>query len=298
MAISDYAIPFGLRDIKLIPYTDLTATTLGASLVDLPVSRTLSFSEAEEFQDLRGDDELITSHGSGPSVEWELEAGGISLEALVVMNGGTLTTSGVSPNVIKRYRKRTSDQKPFFAMIGQAISDSGGDLHCVIYRAKVTENIEGEFGDQQFFLTSASGKGFGSRRTGEVGVVYDFVHHETITAIIAPVAGTNEVQTITVTGGPTGGTYTLTYGAQTTGNIAYNASASAVQTALEALSNIAVGDVLCEGGPHPGTPITVEFMGALGAQDVTQMTADDTNLTGGTTPTVTVTTTTPGVAPS
>src|SRR3954465_8763162 len=54
-----------------------------------------------------------------------------------------------------------------------------------------------------------------------------------------PVAGTNEVQTITVTGTPTGGTFTLTYSTQTTAAIAYNATAAAVQTALEALSNIA-----------------------------------------------------------
>lgn len=188
MAISDYAIPFGLRDIKLIPYTDLTAVTLDTDLVDLPVARTLSFTEAEDFEDLRGDDELITSHGSGASVEWELEAGGISLEALVVMNGGTLTESGTTPNIKKVYRKKTGDQKPFFAIVGQSISDSGGDLHCIIYRAKVTDNVEGEFGDQEFFLTKCSGKGFGSRRTApadELGTVYDFVHNETIAAIVA-----------------------------------------------------------------------------------------------------------------
>lgn len=189
MALSEYAIPFGLRDVKLVPYTDLTATELAVTMVDLPVSRTLSFTEAEDFEDLRGDDELITSHGSGASVEWELEAGGISLEAYKVLAGGTLTTSGVTPNVTKTFRKKTTDQKPFFAIIGQSISDSGGDLHTVIYRAKVTDNIEGEFGDQEFFLTSASGKGYGSRRTdpaGELGAVYDFIHHETISAIVIP----------------------------------------------------------------------------------------------------------------
>jgi hypothetical protein len=188
MALSEYAIPFGLRDVKLIPYTDLTAVTLETTLVDLPVSRTLSFTEAEEFEDLRGDDELITSHGSGPNVEWELEAGGISLEALVAMNGGEITTTGTTPDAVKTYRKKTGDQKPFFAIVGQSISDSGGDLHCIIYRAKVTDNIEGEFGDQEFFLTKCSGKGYGSRRTApadELGTVYDFVHHETITTIVA-----------------------------------------------------------------------------------------------------------------
>lgn len=185
------ALPFGIRDIKIVPYTDLTATALGATMVDLPYARTLSFTEAEDFEDLRGDDQLVTSHGSGAWVEWELEGGGISLEALVAMNGGLLTTDGIAPNVVKTYRKMVTDQKPWFALIGQSISDSGGDLHCIIYRARVTDNIEGEFADQSFFMTAASGKGFGSWRTApaeEYGALYDFVNHQTITAIVIPPA--------------------------------------------------------------------------------------------------------------
>lgn len=109
-------------------------------------------------------------------------------------------------------------------------------------------------------------------------------------------AGTDEVQTITVTGTPTGGTYTLTFDGQTTAPIAFDAAAAEVQTALEGLSNIDAGDVVAAGGPHPGTPITVTFHGQYEDEDVAQMTADDSGLTGGTDPTVTVTTTTPGVA--
>lgn len=112
--------------------------------------------------------------------------------------------------------------------------------------------------------------------------------------LTVPAAGTDEVQTVTVTGTPTGGTYTLTFSGQTTSGIAFNAAASAVQSALEALSNIASGDVVCAGGPHPGTPITVTFGGAYDGVDVPQMTASAAGLTGGTSPAVTVSTTTPG----
>jgi hypothetical protein len=109
-----------------------------------------------------------------------------------------------------------------------------------------------------------------------------------------PAAGTDEVQTVTITGSPTGGTYTLTFSGQTTSGIAYDATAGAVQSALVALSNIASGDVVCAGGPHPGTPVTVTFGGAYDGVDVPQMTASAASLTGGTSPAVTVTTTTPG----
>lgn len=103
--------------------------------------------------------------------------------------------------------------------------------------------------------------------------------------------GANEAQTVTITGVPTGGTFTLTYSAQTTAAIAFNAAASAVQTALAALSNVGSANVTVSGSA--GGPYTVTFQGALAATDVAQMTATS-SLTGGTTPAVAVTTATAG----
>lgn len=101
----------------------------------------------------------------------------------------------------------------------------------------------------------------------------------------------NEVQVITITGGPTGGTFTLTYGGQTTAAIPYNAAAGAVQAALEALSNIAPGDVTVTGAA--GGPYTITFTGTLAGTNVAQITAT-ASLTGGTSPAITPATTTPG----
>jgi hypothetical protein len=106
----------------------------------------------------------------------------------------------------------------------------------------------------------------------------------------------NEVQSVTITGTPTGGTFTLTYSGQTTSGIAYNATAATVQAALEALSNIAVGDVSVTGGPGPGTAFIVEFTGTLGNTNVAAMTASGASLTGGSTPGVTIATAQAGAA--
>jgi hypothetical protein len=107
--------------------------------------------------------------------------------------------------------------------------------------------------------------------------------------------GTNEVQTVTITGTPTGGTFTLTYDGETTSPLAYNAAASAVQAALLALDNISTGQVTVSGGPGPDTPYVVTFAGSAGSSNVPQMTATG-GFTGGSTPAVAVTTTTGGVA--
>jgi hypothetical protein len=106
--------------------------------------------------------------------------------------------------------------------------------------------------------------------------------------------GTNEVQTVTITGTPAGGFFTLTFFDQTTANIARNATAGAVETALEALPNLEPADVTVTGGPGPGTPYVVTFSGQWAAENVPQMSAAHT-FTGGTAPTIAVTTGTPGV---
>lgn len=109
-----------------------------------------------------------------------------------------------------------------------------------------------------------------------------------------PTNGTNEVQRITVTGTPTGGTFTISWSGQTTAAIAYNATAAAVQSALEALSNIGVGEVAVSGGPLPGAVVNVTFQNGLGGKDQVAMTTTD-SFTGGSAPASAVTTPTAGV---
>lgn len=122
---------------------------------------------------------------------------------------------------------------------------------------------------------------------------HDMVESGVLLASAAALGGANEQQTITVTGTPAGGTFTLTFNGATTANIAYNAAASAVVTALEALPNIGPGNVTATGGALPGTPVVVTFTNQLGKQNVSQMTAAHA-FTGGTTPAIAVTTTTAG----
>lgn len=108
--------------------------------------------------------------------------------------------------------------------------------------------------------------------------------------VVGPYAGrANEVQTINL-GAATAGTITIGFDGETTAAIAFNATAAAVQTALEALSNINAGDVTVTGGPLPGT-VTLTFGGRYAGVNVAQVVVTPTGLTGGT---VTVTTVTEG----
>jgi hypothetical protein len=102
-----------------------------------------------------------------------------------------------------------------------------------------------------------------------------------------------EVQTLTITGTPAGGTYTLKPTGTTTETaaIAYNATSAAVQAAIRALGgNYALAVVT----GSAGGPYSVTYPFASG--DVTQLVIGTNSLTGGTSPTVAGTTGTAGVS--
>lgn len=111
----------------------------------------------------------------------------------------------------------------------------------------------------------------------------------------APVAGTNEVQTLTVTGTPTGGSFKLRFRGDVTAAIPHNAAAAAVQAALEALPSIGAGNVAGGGGALPGTPVTITFQAALGRLAVELVEVVQQAFTGGATPAAAIAETTPGV---
>lgn len=173
------SLPYGLRDVKVAP---ISAAGVIGTMVDLPNSQTLEFSEKEDYNELRGDDKVVAKRGSGATVEWSLGAGGISLEAYVIINGGTLTVSGVTPNTKRSYKKKTTDSRPDFWAEGQAISESGGDFHVILKRCKADGGVEGSLSDGEFWVTSASGTGMGNN----LDDLYEFLENETAAAIVQP----------------------------------------------------------------------------------------------------------------
>lgn len=176
------SIPYGVRDLKLTRYTDASGTVLAGTSVDLPNMQTLSFTEAEEFSELRGDDRLVATHGQGSTLEWSLEAGGISLAAWSIFTGGSVIESGVTPNRKRILRKMSTAIRPYFRAQGQIISESGGDLHVFLYRLRSTENVEGEFADGEFFVTSAGGTGL-PLPFDTMDLLYDIIQNETAVGI-------------------------------------------------------------------------------------------------------------------
>lgn len=114
-----------------------------------------------------------------------------------------------------------------------------------------------------------------------------------------PSVGVDEIQTLTIGGTPTGGSFTLTFEGYTTAAIAWTAVDATliadIQAKLEALANIGTGNVLVTDTTMTSGigAATLTFRVGLGKKDVGLVVANS-SLTG-TTPTVVVALTTTGV---
>lgn len=120
--------------------------------------------------------------------------------------------------------------------------------------------------------------------------------------------GTNQVGTIHATGSPTGGTYTLTVGGQTTGAINWNDPPATIAAALGALKGVVLNNIYYPGPigtgaflvtgaatGYGGGDVPVTFQGILANQPIT-MTIGSGSLTGGSV--YAIVNTTAGVGPT
>lgn len=167
----------------------------------------------------------------------------------------------------------------------------GGDIN--VQREDGSENFSdmSKFGDATDWLNLITGNGAPiAEMTPEELAYLLWIFHggETVTN------GVNNVQTLTMTGTPTGGNCKITDGAgKTTAVLPHNCASAAAQTALEAA--FGAGNVTVSGGPWPGAALVVTFVSARGNRPMRTLKIADNALTGGSSPTFTAAQTTPGV---
>ena len=116
--------------------------------------------------------------------------------------------------------------------------------------------------------------------------------------LFGTLVGTNEVQSLVQGGSGLSGTYTLTFGGQTTAAIPQAATAAEVEEFLEELPSIGDGNVTVTGTTMTGTggTYTITFVGSLA--NAAQAVITDTSSLTGTSPTLTISETTQGATGS
>lgn len=165
MALTGAVAPYGLNQLKVVP--------AGGSIVAFPWGQTLKFSEEPSTNELKGDDKIVASVTILEKIDWEIEAGGISLEAYAAVTGRTLTNAGTGEAETQTMRISGADTYPYFKLYGKVITDEG-DLHMKLYKCKLSK-IEGEFKNGEFFVTKCEGIAIDDETNG----IADLVRNET-----------------------------------------------------------------------------------------------------------------------
>ena len=168
---------FGLKEVKFVSMD-------GDTVVDLPVSQKLTFKERVISAEMPGDDAIQAIQTVPIAVDWELDHGGIPLAAYALVTGRTLAVDGVSPAEVATLQG-TVQPFPYFQIFGKSVDESAGDLHCKIFKAKLTDAPEGTMEYGKFLVLTMKGTAV----AGPDGYPFEFAAHETAEALELPGSG-------------------------------------------------------------------------------------------------------------
>jgi hypothetical protein len=122
-----------------------------------------------------GDDKLGSVVSVLEAVDWELEFSSLPLEALAIMYGDATSTSGTTPDQIKTLDRAGATRLPYFKIYGKSLGEGDDDVHCIIFKCKVTEGLDAAMQYGEIMRPTIKGIGIDDGVNG----VYAWVQNET-----------------------------------------------------------------------------------------------------------------------
>lgn len=181
MAVLAYGeLPFGCRDCKITPWTN--ATTLAGTSTDVPRIRTVELNVTRDSTDLEGDDVKIATHTFAKGLEGSIEAGGINLAALQILEGGSVETTGTGDSAVTTYIVEGDNAEGYFKLEAQMYADDAGDTHFIAWKVKATNGPNFSFAQGEFALTQCDLSGIFDESTTP-SRLYSIVTRPVVTAI-------------------------------------------------------------------------------------------------------------------
>lgn len=152
---------YSLQRLYVAPYDPDNAYS-DEDLIRVPGIQECQVTLSNDAAELRGDNRVIAVVDQGNGGEFSLSEGGIDLAAAQVMVGGTVIEEvlGTDPDdyEVRTLRVGSADPRPYFVLVGVQHDDgAGGALQVVLWKAKLTGNVELQFSDQEFLTPSLSG---------------------------------------------------------------------------------------------------------------------------------------------
>lgn len=186
MALPTVSKLLELKDVKITPLdSDPSggAPSYGTP-VDVPGIMKLSMAPDMLKKELSGDNQVLDVWSKVRAVKWTIQHAKLSLGALSVILGGSVTLAGVSPNQTQTYSLSASDDPKYFKIEGQVVYvDEGlGDAHFVLYKCKAETAPKWDVTDMSGDFAKVQGDGLAIPLLSN-GKMFDIVFNETAVAV-------------------------------------------------------------------------------------------------------------------
>ena len=172
----------GLDDVKIFEVTADTSSSLTyGSAVDVPSMQNINLAPNYIQKPLMQDEEIDGYYSKLQAVSWSFSNVKVSLDALTILEGGTVTTTGTTPNQKHTFTLSDTSEPKYFKLEGKInySTDTIGDFHLVLYKCKPL-SVYVEYKAQNYAIVSASGIAIPTVNNGKVR---DYVVNETATPI-------------------------------------------------------------------------------------------------------------------
>ena len=165
----------GLRDVKVTKID-------GSVQEDMDAAQEFSISVSVEESVLEGDDVEKASIARILGGEGNVGSGSLSLAAMAIIFGTTVSTSGTTPNRVSTLSVTSALRPPYFKIYGMAYDDALGALQVIVHKAKLSGDFEIPMSTGDEWVTP----GFDFRMlANDSGVIVEIKQLETAAALPA-----------------------------------------------------------------------------------------------------------------
>ena len=182
MTLSKQTVVLGIDDAKIFQLTADDASSLTYdSAIDVPGIQQIMLSPSFTEKGLKGDEKIMDYYIKLDLIQWAFHSAKISLDVLAILEGGTITSTGSTPNQVHTYNVKDTSTPQYFKLEAKASYSAGevGDFHLKLYKCKAN-NVDIEYSTQSYAIVSASGLAIPTIHDGNIK---DYIINETAASI-------------------------------------------------------------------------------------------------------------------
>lgn len=170
MALSKQSVILGVDDVKIFEVTADTSSALTyGTAQDVPGIQRINLSPNFTEKGLKGDGKILDYYIQLDTIGFSFESAKVDLEVLAILEGGSLVSSGTSPNEVHTYTVGASSTPKYFKLEGKTNYTGGaaGDFHFSLFKCRANSVVV-EYKTQDYAIVSVVGIAIPTTNNGNI----------------------------------------------------------------------------------------------------------------------------------